>query len=161
MSSDHGRAHPSAEAPRNPEETAMRAWIIASLLVAVSHQATASRAAPVWDRSNTLTCTVVAAEICRYPGGNRTCAPAQASFDGVKIDYGKSQVNLLAAGNLLEGWAIFGLTRGLRQGAEVQFLHLRFGTRSTDAVLHQSGLLRFEFQRPGGNLAVEARCRPH
>ena len=100
----------------------MRRWIIVPLLVAVSQQALASRGTPGWDRSNTLACTVVSAEICRYPGGNKTCTPAQASFDSVKIDYGKSQVNLLAAGMLHEAWTIIGISRSEREAAAVQFV---------------------------------------
>lgn len=138
----------------------MRRWIIVPLLVAVSEQALASRGTPVWDRSNTLVCTVVSAEICRYPGGNRTCVPAQASFDSAKIDYGKSQVNLLAAGKVQEAWTIIGVTRSEREGAAVQFLRLQREMQSTEIVLHQAGLLRFVFQRRDGNLTVEARCRP-
>jgi hypothetical protein len=137
----------------------MRAWIIAPLLFAVGQQAVASRAAPIWDRSNTLVCTVVSAETCRYPGGSKTCTPAQASFDMVKIDYGKSQLNLLAKGSLVEGWSIHGINISARDGGQLQLLHLRHATRSTDVVLDQSGLLRFTFQRPGGDLVIEARCR--
>ena len=138
----------------------MRRWIIVPLLVAASQQALASRGTPVWDRSNTLACTVVSAEICRYPGGNKTCTPAQASFDSVKIDYGKSQVNLLAAGMLHEAWTIIGISRSEREAAAVQFVRLQRESHSTEIVLHQTGLLRFVFQRSNGDLTVEARCRP-
>lgn len=137
----------------------MRASIIAPLLFAVGQQALAGGPALIWDRSNTLACAVVAAETCRYPGGVKTCAPAEAPFEAVKIDYGKGQVNLLAKGGGVEAWTILGINYSAGPGAQLQLLHIRHATRSTDVVLDQSGVLRFTFKRPGGDLVVTARCR--
>jgi hypothetical protein len=122
----------------------MRRWIIASLFAAVGQHALAADPVPVWDRSNTLLCRVVS------PG---------AAFDTVRIDYGKSAVDLGARGAGRESWTISGISDRTGAAGREQLVHVRRGTRAGDLVLRRDGTLRIQFQRDDRTVVIEARCR--